>query len=366
MNNKTYLVTLTPLDWYFFGGENTFGEGDGARYYAKSNKYPQETTLLGMVRFKLLKQYNLLPLNENNRAEANKLIGQASFNYHHKNNAGANFGTIQFVSPVFIGKDQKLFCKAPFHYGQKVEFKERSKTVFYSRESVFSEIPVIEGFRSKDYFNQAGYDQWLDLETGMLVEKMNEENIFSKRTRIGITKKEENRGDENGGKNKNGFFKMDTFRLKPGFSFAFYLSLSEGISFPEQSEVFLGAERSLFKMEVVDVSERDYDYKQKLNSSPIAKQEEIYFVSDAFIPEKIFELCRFAWLDTVPFKNITTTTKHTNYAALNKDTEKSKRFNLVRRGSVIFCTEKNKKNILKLIDNPYLQSFGYNQYVTIQ
>ncbi|MFK1829260.1 type III-B CRISPR module-associated Cmr3 family protein [Bacteroides fragilis] len=58
--NRHYLITLTPMDWFFFGGERTLDDGKSADYISHSNKFPQQSALLGMIRYQLLKQHNLL------------------------------------------------------------------------------------------------------------------------------------------------------------------------------------------------------------------------------------------------------------------------------------------------------------------
>ena len=56
------------MDWFFFGGERTLDDGKSADYISHSNKFPQQSALLGMIRYQLLKQHNLLsqfPYTEN-------------------------------------------------------------------------------------------------------------------------------------------------------------------------------------------------------------------------------------------------------------------------------------------------------------
>lgn len=48
------------MDWFFFGGERTLDDGKSADYISHSNKFPQQSALLGMIRYQLLKQHNLL------------------------------------------------------------------------------------------------------------------------------------------------------------------------------------------------------------------------------------------------------------------------------------------------------------------
>ena len=99
-----YLITLTPIDKFYFGGETifkvssekkpenmtaedrelkTFDDTFGS-YIVKSNFLPQQTSLLGMLRFLILS--NNGDLFSNNRIkqgkheEAANLIGERSFN----------------------------------------------------------------------------------------------------------------------------------------------------------------------------------------------------------------------------------------------------------------------------------------------
>ena len=92
---KIYRICLTPLDTFFFGGEQTFGQDDESNYYAVSNKYPQQTALLGMLRQELLFQ----------NGKDFSLIGDKSFSI---DGSSTDFGIIKKLSPIFIcrtGKD---------------------------------------------------------------------------------------------------------------------------------------------------------------------------------------------------------------------------------------------------------------------
>ena len=55
---KVFKVTLEPKDWFFFGGSSTFDNGTKTSYIAHSLLFPQQTALLGMIRYQLLKQNN--------------------------------------------------------------------------------------------------------------------------------------------------------------------------------------------------------------------------------------------------------------------------------------------------------------------
>ena len=68
--SKRYLVKLTPIGKFFFGGDMRFGingkEEKFSSYIIESSKMPQQTSLLGMMRFLLLsKDKTLFDVKEN-------------------------------------------------------------------------------------------------------------------------------------------------------------------------------------------------------------------------------------------------------------------------------------------------------------
>ena len=68
--SKTYFVKLTPTGKFFFGGDMRFGidgkDGEFSSYIIESSVMPQQTSLLGMMRFLLLSNNNDLFDSENN------------------------------------------------------------------------------------------------------------------------------------------------------------------------------------------------------------------------------------------------------------------------------------------------------------
>lgn len=62
--SKKYKITLTPVDKFFFGGDMTFQVGTNEKdsfneqfssYIIRSAMFPQQTSLLGMLRFLILR-----------------------------------------------------------------------------------------------------------------------------------------------------------------------------------------------------------------------------------------------------------------------------------------------------------------------
>ncbi len=74
-----YLITLTPLEPFFFGGNITFGkfkDKEKSTYLVKSRYFPQQTALLGVIRKEMLIQEKFLTTKRNGEwvdSNANKL-----------------------------------------------------------------------------------------------------------------------------------------------------------------------------------------------------------------------------------------------------------------------------------------------------
>lgn len=79
---KKYRVELKPLEPYFFAGEKSFGFGKKKKqsynnYFIRSELFPTQTTLLGTIRYLILKKYNLLTTKDySNEKEQEKHIWQ--------------------------------------------------------------------------------------------------------------------------------------------------------------------------------------------------------------------------------------------------------------------------------------------------
>src|ERR1035437_5105326 len=106
MSMTKFLIRLKPLTPYFFGGENTFGDNNQS-YYVRSNYLPQQTTLLGFLRYELLLQNKLLGTDPEKK-DWKSLIGKKSF---QKENGAyiSEFGAIKKISPVFLSSEQESY-----------------------------------------------------------------------------------------------------------------------------------------------------------------------------------------------------------------------------------------------------------------
>ena len=96
-------IRLRPLSKFLFGREKTKGRTD---YFLRSHLFPQQTAVLGLLRYEILRRNDLLSFKGINDAdEAAKHIGKSSFS----GTATQTFGEIEQVSPIELVCGQEVF-----------------------------------------------------------------------------------------------------------------------------------------------------------------------------------------------------------------------------------------------------------------
>ena len=134
-----YLIYFKPLTPYFFGGEQTFGDGENVNYFAKSNVFPQQTTILGTLRKEVLIQKGLFKENfsdytDDKKIRMNELIGNQSYNIK----SPFKFGVIKSISPLFIAEsDNTYYINIPKDFGLNFKINRKLKS-WLDRERAFS------------------------------------------------------------------------------------------------------------------------------------------------------------------------------------------------------------------------------------
>ena len=145
-----YQITLTPIDRFFFGGDMTFQVGKDEKddfneryssYIIRSLMYPQQTSLLGMLRFLILRNAGEDVFKDGkivDKSKAKALIGGKSFsvNSGHEEN---DFGMIKSLTHIRIGN----FHDEGIEY---LEFKTGRK-LFQKR--ILTKQDFLEGRESK-------------------------------------------------------------------------------------------------------------------------------------------------------------------------------------------------------------------------
>lgn len=363
--SKKYLVKLTPHDKFFFGGETTFGEGN-VNYFVKSNYFPQQTSLLGLVRYQLLVQNSDGVFKDNkitNSTEAVKLINNKSFD---TNDRSFSFGKIEELSAVFIvGENEEYLFPANKEYQWDAEEHKYMLREFRkepnSKSSTYCQkdfIPYLENYIAKDELPD------------LLLSTKNKEihkysNIFIEDKQVGIRKNYKGKTED------KAFYVQSFYRLKKGYSLAFIVELDDGVNFSTNELVTLGGEQSKFRMEVNEFAKEFSDILPQYESSKYS--DKVVLVSDAYVSNKIFDDCDFAVTDTIDFRSIKSTKNTTNYSSMDRsgiktdELSKTDKYHFFKRGSVFYGEETSKIVFhLNSSDNNNekspLKKIGYNNY----
>jgi len=366
MKNK-YLITLTPIGNYFFGGELTFGDLNielakkenerKINYLVKGNQFPQQTTLLGMLRYELLRKKGWLsPLHRS--IDAIKLAGTKGFD----SKSSDSFGIIDKLFPIFISQGNKaLIPHKHLRQSENDVGKEQLKYIH---------IPILEGNGSclTNYDAKHSIDDEYAQMTGL--SEIVAEKIFDTATQIGIKK------NYSGNTEENAFFKQTSYRLNKGFSFAFFAQFNQKPEF-ECGVIFMGGDQSLFKFEISDPIEKTlFDEIDEQNQKIIEESNEIdYFeivlISDCKVSKEVFDHCLHSVNDIRDFRHIIVTDKTTGFAQMNKPDGFSKSANkleLLTRNSILFVKGKeNLKKVAEIIDSEKaFKNIGYNFFKIIK
>ncbi len=385
LQNK-YFITLRPLTPFFFGGENTFGEGEEANFFVRSNYLPQQTTLLGFLRYELLQQNKLLGTDPAATKWA-ELIGPASFGRKNDEFTG-NFGAIKKLSPVFLSNSKQHFICQSFDWGtaESINSEGAIEERLYPLEfSVSAEgncitaekenkIPVLKAgntdFTQKNgikslWVNTDGKvkKQW-DYENEFPSGKGYDNGFFIAGQQVGIHRKTKRTKEDTGD-----FYKIVSYQLADDFAFAFFAT----IELPSDKKfasriVTMGGERSVFSMTVTpaETSFEELFTPSTYNEGRSDSRKAIVLTSEAYVTDDILSKCRFAITETVPFRNITTTQQQKgNYARISGGAvlKTEELLYLLKRGSILYTDDTN--SIKPSFTNPSFQTIGYNHFIEL-
>lgn len=386
-----YLIRLQPLTPFFFGGENTFGE-DNRHYLVRSNYLPQQTTLLGFLRYELLAQNDLLGTNPATH-DWNSLIGPMSFQPEHPDFKG-DFGAIKSLSPLFLSNGSTHYLPQSLDWTWALHREEDAAgtvkqwklaapmepdfgtTGSAGLDILRNEIPLLKA--GGQPFNPK-YDLarlWVNAEGTALQlwdhqpEDEYDKNcgaangFFIKQLQTGIHRKKIKEKTDTGD-----FFQQELLKLAGNMAFCFYADLD----LPAEKTignrvVTMGGERSVFKMTVSPADHQGFDNMFTAATFRGLRERQhkaIVLTSDAMADEDITRHCRFAITESIPFRNITTVNRSGNYAkikggALQKPASPQY---LLKRGSVFFGNDL--AGVIKALDKPFYKTIGYNHFTEL-
>lgn len=340
-----YQFTLKPIDNFFFGNEINFRPGidnDDKKmsYIIRSNKFPQQTTILGMLRKEILIKEG--KFSEDWRYEdkevIDELIGKESFKIEKTEQS---FGKIKKMSPVLIfnKSDNKLYLTCPLNHKQKKgEDKYKPFNMEKEVDTCFGKIKL----PSTDYEAKKGlFYGFINSEDSTVI---SEDNIFKADSRIGIEKQVD------GGSKEEKYYKTISYRLDKEFCFYFEADI-EDVKFENYKNIVtLGTDGLGFVLEGKKIEESLID---KTNFQQ--DEDSIVLLSDSYINEDVYESCYFAISEAVDFRNLN------NKSGIKGYSRNKVRYTLVKRGSVLYSSDlKSLKS--KLNESQNLRNIGYNIY----
>lgn len=370
-----YLVKLVPLDTFFFSQENKYRkklkkDGAGkqvmsteAEYFQKSTYFPQQTALLGMLRYYILQRNNQIPITDVEKAI--KLIGNHSFDAGIKSN---NFEKIKNLSAVFIIDDKNDF----FFKNPKDLIIKNSNTVYLNKTDAIFKTTLTDNMLFFDnYVEKEGLSNFLiHNEDNILPFDFDRDKVpngvFIKKERVGITKQRKGKTKE------NAFYKQTFYSLRKGFSFGFVAEIEDMEK--HSGFVYLGAEKSAF---TISFEKFQGNIEDKINLNRV-NQPKIVLLSDAYISDYKTDDFQFAVSSTKTFRFLKTEVKegHKYYSSNplnNRDPLKKKgirrsvKYNLLERGSVFYFKDQRQMDgFTKKIENESnFYQIGYNQYIKL-
>lgn len=332
MMEVQYFCRLRPLGEYFLGGEKTFDFGNSKgnvknNYFIHSEEEISQATILGMMRFVMLKKNQLLSNGWEDRSKKeaqDTLIGKKGFTIE-KDVIDVGYGKLKSISPVLIYKGNEPLLHVPLNHKGSCKtytpFKMQEVGVSDMGDKTY--LPI--DFVAKDGLS---YD-YMKINDGEVVGKC---DIFKAQARTRVAKNLQ----------EDGFFKRTYRFLGDNYSFGFYVSFEEDWCSEKEIKdeiVYIGQEKSAFvlsfekkaktelKIERYDSNDSDYDI--------------YYVVSDSFIEDydKIKNMLLYAIVDKKSYRFLTRQNGK-NYAGSRKMSE---RFQFVRAGSVFYVRKEKVK-----------------------
>lgn len=352
-----YQITLTPIDKFFFGGDMTFAvkgqnkafENQYVSYIIQSSMFPQQTSLLGMLRFLILRNAGNEVFKDNrivDKTKAKKLIGEKSFMVNEDN----DFKTIKSLSHIRIRRTAN---------GQSsdLEFAPLFKELNFDNASVGSynlNDICIPSLTNDEYDAKKGIDTKMTDGT----ESLALDDIFVKDRRVGI-----NRDINTGVVDDGALFKQISYRFnnkkEVSYSFVFDAEVEDTVPFGSYSGqvVTIGGDNSQF---VINISK-----EIKTNENIKSYHKAVWLLSPSYLSRAEAKTAKFAVTRLMPFRFLKSEMdKVSSYNVLSKELVRSERYELYAPGSVFyFDDETQKQKFVEVIESKKdFRKIGYNEY----
>lgn len=369
-----YLVTLNPLGSFFFGGERTLGMDGDENNIVRSMEFPQQTTILGMLRKELLifagiYKDDIFAYKGEEVKKKDKLIGKDGFKFQEDKEL--SFGSIKSISPVFIKFKDEILINTPMDHHQKEEDPKKEEEIKYEPLTfgLACTCNYGEGDIEKKVFLPSNFDNKKGINHDFINSKgeiIKKSNIFTEENNIGIQIDKQKGTSED-----KKLFRITRYKLNNA-KFIFVTEIDEDMDIIKNCKkkleeysniVNLGGEGSYFKISFEKYEEDIVDDFKGIvkNKGPYKK---VVLLSDTFLTNDEYkDYVEYSIADTKSFKYLTLKNKSdldkNNEKRYYKHFEKSlDKYTFLARGSVLFTT--NLQKLIKCIDKKFLKDIGYN------
>jgi len=370
-----YKIKLTPIDSFFFGGVRTFNNDkrehlyreDKQNYFIRSEKFPQQSAILGMLRYQLLAQKGLLDYNQHTQGEeVASLIGTKGFSPAIENNG---YEKIKDISPVFLSNDTEYLIphSLDFNYAtdEQIAIRQIIPDFNNARQQVFTtssegwktaadssgtyvykyrnpELLInYDGTKAYKYDFEEGYKRNIIFQKNFILEN----GIFYPFTKIGIDKE----------KPDEAFYKQERYQLGKGWAFSFYVDCEEELI---NGHTFMGAERSCFEFSVEKTATQNIKandmFKSKFENAfnHLTGLDAVVLTSDAFM--------EYGFLTRNSLHHISEFRDYKAMPGNFRSLKRSEQYVLIKRGSVIY---KPTEDFFIKINDKHFQTIGYNHFI---
>lgn len=383
-----YQITLTPVDKFFFGGDMTFQVGakelpknwneitdenerariekqveDNTRYSSyiiQSSLFPQQTSLLGMLRFLILRNYEDVFKEGQivNKDRAKALIGERSFTVNANDHDEIHFGLIKSLSHVQIRRETGEGIVSYLEYAPlfgKLNFAKASSGTYNMKDV------CIPGLTEKEYKAKDGLsakltdgNSFYDFVQG---EDPKKEGVFIEDRRIGI-----DRNTKTGKVEDEALFKQISYRFnnkKASYCFVFDAEVDDSLNLEDYNRqlVSVGGDNSQFVIGISKAVDSTCGMASMNNA--------VCLLSPTFLTRAEAQTAKFAITRLMSFRFLLSEMdKVKSYHILSGDLTRSERYELYAPGSVFyFETKEQKETFARLIESKKVfRQIGYNEY----
>ena len=375
-----YLIRLKPLEPFFFGGDKTFGSSYGkeeANFYVRSEKMPQQTQLMGMIRKTILQQKRLLkwhPYKKDNSLRfsqwvavkqdyARELVGMGKLTSQSLfDDERLNLGVIDRISPLFFTKEKLFYTFSPILDDMQYELQKDDNIKTSINGNILEHAYKIKDKKEgKEWLAKEGlYQKMIGVDQNGNIREIYSKNIFEEITDIGNQKNSANnhrfkRRDAED--KKEGFFKKVTYMLKDDFSFAFLLHTNKNIDL-KKDIVQLGGENSKFLIFVEEVPvETDFTF---LFRSVYEKEGFVTLGSDTFVPHDILDKNEVELVISNGIHSFRTLERREKSKKWQYNHKSTSTHSLLKQGTMIKIEKESMATFLSLLHKPNLEKIGYN------